>query len=111
MACFLEGDQAAGELEQGEVVVVLLRPADEKRPVAVEPGVAGFDDPAACPPAGRAELESDLLAASSDVRGEAARDREFVHPGVVVAAVEAQPLRPLGARLWPLDRDRGEGRL
>lgn len=111
MTGLLEGDQSAGELEQGEVVLVFLRPADEKRPVAVEPGVAGFDDPAACPPAGSAQLARDLLAAGSDVRGEAALDRELVHPGVVVAAVEAQRLRPLGARLWLFDRDRGEGRL
>jgi hypothetical protein len=34
---FLEGDQAAGELEEGEVVLVFLRPADEDRPVAVQP--------------------------------------------------------------------------
>jgi hypothetical protein len=76
MAGLLEGDQSAGELEQGEVVLVLLRPADEKRPVAVEPGVAGFDDPATRPPAGRAEFEPDLLAAAGYVaeprRGEVA---------------------------------------
>lgn len=48
---FLEGDQAARELEQGEVVLVLLRPADQERTVAVEPGVAGLDDPAAGTPA------------------------------------------------------------
>jgi hypothetical protein len=110
-SCFLEGDQSAGELEQGEVVLVFFRPADQERPVAVEPGVAGLDDPATGPPARRAELEPHLLAAGSDVRCEAALDRELVHPGVVVGAVEAQPLRPLGARLWLLDRDRGEGRL
>lgn len=34
---FLEGDQAGGELEQGEVVLVFLRPADQDRAVAVEP--------------------------------------------------------------------------
>ena len=34
---FLEGDQSAGELEQGEVVLVFLRPADQDRAVAVEP--------------------------------------------------------------------------
>jgi len=44
---FLEGDQAAGELEQGEVVLLFLRPADQQCPVPVEPGVAGFNDPAA----------------------------------------------------------------
>ena len=34
---FLEGDQAAGELEEGKVVGVFLRPADQDRAVAVEP--------------------------------------------------------------------------
>jgi len=34
---FLESDQSAGELEQGKVVLVFLRPADQDRAVAVEP--------------------------------------------------------------------------
>jgi hypothetical protein len=106
----LEGDQRAGELEQGEVVLVLLRPADEERPVAVEPGVAGFDDPAPRAPARSAELVLDLLAAAADVRREAALAGELVHPGVVVAAVERQPLRLLQGRYGPLDRNRVEGR-
>ena len=67
---FLEGDEAAGELEQGEMVLVFFRPADQDRAVAVEPRVTGFDDPAACSPAGAARLEVDLLAARADVRGE-----------------------------------------
>ena len=66
---FLEGDQAAGELEQGEVVVVFLRPADQEGSVAVEPGVAGFDDPAARSPARDASFSPDLVAARADVRG------------------------------------------
>jgi hypothetical protein len=33
---FLEGDQSAGELEQGEVVLGFLRPADQERTVAVD---------------------------------------------------------------------------
>jgi hypothetical protein len=41
----LEGDQAAGELEEGEVVLGLLGPADEDGAVAVQPGVTGFGDP------------------------------------------------------------------
>jgi hypothetical protein len=47
---FLERDQAAGELEEREVVLGFLRPADQKGTVAVEPGVAGLDDPAAGAP-------------------------------------------------------------
>ena len=105
---FLEGDQAARELEQGEVVLVLLRPADQERTVAVEPGVAGLDDPAAGTPARSAELERDLFAAPADVRAEAALADELADPRVVVAAVEAESLRLLGRRLGPRDRDRVE---
>src|SRR3990170_1890265 len=103
---FLERDQAAGELEQGEVVLVFLRPADQERPVAVQPRVAGLDDPAAGAPAGGAQLALDLFAARADVRREPASGDELAHAVVVVAAVEAQTLRLLGRRLGPLDRDR-----
>jgi len=63
VACLLERDQAAGELEECEVVVVFLAPADEDAAVSVQPGVGRFDDPAAGAPARRAGLELDLLAA------------------------------------------------
>jgi hypothetical protein len=46
----LEGDHAAGELQEGEVALVLLRPADEDTAVAVEPGVTCLDHPAARSP-------------------------------------------------------------
>jgi hypothetical protein len=49
---FLERDQSAGELEEREVILGLLRPTDEQSAVAVEPGVAGLDDPTAGAPAG-----------------------------------------------------------
>ena len=50
------------------------------------------------------------LAAGANVRHEAAPARELVHPGIVVAAVEAQPLRLLRGRVGSLDRDRVERR-
>src|SRR6266496_6348892 len=53
-AGFLEGDEAGGELEEGEVVLVFLAPADEDAAVSVQPGVGRLDDPAAGAPAGRA---------------------------------------------------------
>ena len=106
---FLEGDQSTRQLEQGEVVLVLLRPADEKRPVAVEPGVAGLDDPAAGTPARSAQLVPDLVAAATDVRGEAALADEVADPRVVVAAVETEALRPGRCRRRPCDRNRLEG--
>ena len=64
----LEGDQAAGQLQQSEVVLGFLRPAHEQAAIAIQPGVGGLDDPAPGTPAGSAQLELDLLAAAADVR-------------------------------------------
>ena len=107
---FLEGDQSAGKLKKREVVLGFLRPADQERPVAVEPGVAGLDDPAAGSPAGVRSFELEFVTTATDVRGVAAVGREVVDPGIGVAAVEAQTLRLLRRRLWPRDRNRVEGR-
>ena len=90
---FLERDQAAGELEQGEVVLGFLRPADQEGAVAVEPGVAGLDDPASGAPSWDRSFELELVAAATDVGGVAAIGRELVNPRVGVAAVEAEALR------------------
>jgi hypothetical protein len=93
---FLERDQAAGELQQGEVVLGFLRPADQQGAVAVEPGVAGFDDPAAGAPPWARTFELEFVAAAADVGAVAATRGELVDPGVAVAAIEAEPLRLLG---------------
>jgi hypothetical protein len=92
---FLECDEAAGELEEREVVLGFLRPADQESTVAVEPGVAGLDDPATGAPSGGGSFELELVGAATDVRGVAAAGRELVDPGVGVAAVETQRLRIL----------------
>ena len=105
---FLECDEAAGELEEGEVVLVVLRPADQDPAVAVEPGVACLDDPASRAPAGGADLVGDLLAARTDMRAELVLAREFADVGVVVGPVEAEALGSFRRRRWPLDRDRVE---
>ena len=90
---FLERDQAAGELEEREVVLGFLRPADQEGAVAVEPGVAGLDDPTPGAPSGCGSFERELLGATTDVGGVAAAGRELVDPRVGVAAVEAEGLR------------------
>jgi hypothetical protein len=106
---FLERDQPAGELEEREVVLGFFRPADQECAVAVEPGVAGFDDPAGAPSrSGSFELE--LVGAATDVGAVAAAGSEVVDPRVGVAAVQAEGLRVLGWRLGPLDRNRVERR-
>lgn len=93
---------------QRAVVLGLLRPAHEQPAVAVKPRVRALDDPAPRPPVRVAPLRLDLLAARAHVRGEAELGHELAHAGVVVALVEAEPLRGRLARLRPLDRDRGE---
>jgi hypothetical protein len=60
--------------------------------------MGAFDDPAAGAEAGLALDRLGFLAAAADVSGEAELRGEFVHLGVVVALVEAQPLRLLWAR-------------
>jgi hypothetical protein len=92
------------------VVAVFLRPADQEGAVAVQPGVAGFHDPASRFPAGGAQLLFDLVAAAADVRREPTLADELMHPGVVVASVKAQALWFLRGRLRPFDRDRVECR-
>jgi hypothetical protein len=93
---FLERDQAAGELEEREVVLGFLRPADQEGAVAVEPGVAGLDDPATGAPSRCGSFELELLGATTDVGGVAAAGRELADPGIGVAAIETEALRMLG---------------
>jgi hypothetical protein len=93
---FLERDQAAGELKEREVVLGFFRPADQKRAVAIEPGVAGLDDPTSRAPAGCRAFQFALVDSAPDLGGVAAAGDELVDPGVGVAAVQTQGLRLLG---------------
>ena len=93
------------------MVVVFLGPADEDPAVAVEPGVAGLNDPAPGAPGGVADLVGDLLAARADVRRQVVAVDERAGLGVVVGLVEAEALRSALGRLGTLDRDRVERRL
>ena len=107
----LVGDQAGGELQQGEVVLVLLGPADQDPAVSVYPRVGGLDYPPAGAPAGSAGLFLDLLAACPDVRREVVAGDQLAGLLVVIGLVQTDVLRRLGRGLWPLDRDRVERRL
>ena len=88
------------------MVLGFLRPADQDRSIAVEPGVGSLDDPAAGAEAGLAGKRLLLLAAGADVRGEAELARQFVDLIVFVGAVEAEALRAPPGRPGTLDRDR-----
>jgi hypothetical protein len=84
--------QSAGELEKCEVVLGFLRPADQERAVAVEPAVAGLDDPASRAPSRDGAFQRELVGAAADVCGVAASGPERVDPRVGVAAVKTQAL-------------------
>ena len=90
------------------MVLGLLRPAGEECPVAVEPGVGAFDDPAASAEAGFLLELLRFFAAAADVGGEAELREQLAHLAVVVGLVEADSLRLFGRGLRPLDRDRLE---
>jgi hypothetical protein len=97
-------------VEHREVGVGAFFPADEDAAEAIEPGVGALDDPAADAEAGLALERLRLLGAAADVGREAELVGELADFVVVIAAVEAQSLRPLVGRLGPLDRDRLERR-
>ena len=90
------------------MVLVVLRPADQDPPVAVEPAVARLDDPASGAPTGCSDLVGDLFAAGADVRREFVVADELADVAVVVGLVEAEALRSFSGRLRTLDRDRVE---
>lgn len=93
-------------MEHCEVGVGAFLPAGEDAAEAVEPGVGALDDPAAGAEAGLAFDRLCFFAAAADVGREAELVEQFADLVVVVATVEAEPLRPLGCRRGPLDRDR-----
>jgi hypothetical protein len=93
-------------VEHREVGVGAFLPAGEDASEAVEPGVGAFDDPAAGAEAGLAFDRLRFLAAAADVGGERELLAEVTHLVVVVAAIEAEPLRPRACWLGALDRDR-----
>ena len=95
-------------MEHGEVGVRAFLPAGEDAAEAVEPGVGALDDPAAGAEAGLAFDRLRLFAAAADVGGEGELRRELADLPVVVGGIEAQPLRLLGGRCRPRDRDRLE---
>ena len=97
-------------MEHREVGVGAFLPAGEDATEAVEPGVGAFDDPAACSEAGLAFERLSFFATAADVGGEAELFEQLTYLVVVVAAVEAEPLRLLKCRLRTLDRDRLERR-
>jgi hypothetical protein len=93
---------------QGAVVLGILRPANEQAAVAVEPGVRALDDPAPREPSRVFALGLDLLAAGSEVQGEAEACGDLAHLGEVIALVEAEALGALGGGLRAVDWDRGD---
>jgi len=93
-------------VEHREVGVGAFLPAGEDAAEAIQPGVGAFDDPTAGAEAGLALDRLRFFATAADVRSEAELLGEFAYLVVVVAAVEAEPLRRLRCRCRSLDRDR-----
>src|ERR671928_1665865 len=90
------GDEPEREVEHGEVGIGPLLPTDQDATEPVQPGVGALHHPAPGLGAG-VPLGLPLLAPGPQVRGEAELRREGARLLVVVALVEAQALRGLGA--------------
>jgi hypothetical protein len=87
----LKRDEAAGEVDEGEVVGGLSLVTNEQRAVAIVPAVGALDDPAARLAASAADQRR--FAPSSYVRSHSAIANLLLGVGVVVALVETQVLR------------------
>src|SRR5918993_4921231 len=98
------GDECQREVEHGEVGVGALLPADQDAAEAVEPGMGALDHPAPGLGAGL-PFGRDLLAAGTQVQGEAELGRE-VADLVVVLALWTSPLGMEGSLTNPSTQGR-----
>src|ERR671924_1348737 len=92
-------------MQQGEVVLGLLTPADQDAAEAVHPAVRPLHHPPPRLVAGPALHPLRLLLLGRDVRREAELLRDLLHLIVGVAPVQAEALRRLRGRVGPLDGD------
>src|SRR6267142_1837477 len=98
--CGAEGDEGAGEVEHGQVIVALLLPANEQASKSVEPRMRALDHPAPGSVAGNLLSWLALDSAGRNVRGVSPEIHQVANVRVVVALVHAQvllgPRRPRG---------------
>jgi hypothetical protein len=104
--CFFECDDPGCKLQEREVVLLLLAPADQDAAVSVEPGVTGLYHPTTWSPVGRAQLEGDLFAPTSDVGGHAVVFGDLMSVVAVERFVEAKAVGRLSGRRGTFDRNR-----
>lgn len=104
------GNVSTDQMQKTQIVTYLLVQADQEAPETIQPTVRALDHP---PP----RLETRLLfeglglfPSRPDVGGEATLGQQLAYFIVVVALVQAHPLRCGRARLRPLNRDTLDGR-
>jgi hypothetical protein len=83
------GDDGACEVQEGEVVLGFLLPADQESAVAVEPGEGAFHDPAFRLLGGVLGQAGGFVVAGFDERRHSERVAQFDHGPLAIAAVEA----------------------
>src|SRR5215210_986946 len=84
-------------MEQSEVILGFLVPADQEGAEAVEPGVAAFDHPSSCPRAGVALERLCLLTPGADMSGEPELFEKIADLAPVIVLIHAHALRLLGS--------------
>ena len=92
-------------MEHRDIGIGTLLPADEDSTESVHPAVGSLDDPASCSKSSTPLDALGLFAAGSDVSGESKFADKITDLAVVVAFIEAEPLRRCRCRSRPLDND------
>src|SRR5438067_125147 len=97
-------------MKKGQIVLWFFVPTDEQAAKAVHPGMCPFHDPTPCLETSLLFDGFGLLSAWADMGGKAEFVQDIAHLVVVVAFVQAHPLRVLLAWLGTLDDDAFDGR-
>src|SRR3954463_8173038 len=94
-------DDAAGKMDEAEVVSGLFVPSDQDGAEAVEPGMGSLHHPAPCLGPGVA-LGLRFLAPGTQMQGEAELFSQGPRLGIIEALIETKMVRATSCRLRPL---------
>ena len=96
-------------MKKSQIVAHFLVPADQHAPEAIHPTMRPLHDPPPRPEPSVLLQRFGLFPPRSDVGGEPEFGEQGAHFIIVIAFVQAHPLRPSWGWLWPRDRDTGDG--
>lgn len=97
-------------MQQADIILGLLFPANQDSTKSVHPAVCSFRDPAACFESRRSSNQFGFLPARTNVRRKSEFLGQIAHLGIVIPFVQAQVLRFAQRGSRPFDGNAGDRR-